>query len=47
MIGWFIDLTEEVLSDKLEGEEEIEKEIKNKAHRESTDTELVMRKGAI
>ena len=42
----FIYWTEAILSDKLEGEEEIEREIKNKAQRESTSIEL-MRKGAI
>ena len=40
-------LTEVVLSDKLEGEEENVKEVKNKAHRESTDIELIMCKGTI
>ena len=30
-----------------QGEEEIEKDFKNKAHRDSTDIELIMRKGAI
>ena len=47
LIDLFIYLTEVILSDNLEGEEEIEKEIKNKAHRESTGIELVLRKGAI